>query len=95
MADGNDKKTVVIFGPTGTAGSGAVRACLDDSRVSEVRAVTRRPLGLSHEKLVEVACSSFGDLTDIAEQLRGVDTCLFCLGISASNVRFYPNLIID
>lgn len=79
-------QVVVVFGATGTAGSGAVRACLDDPDVAEVRAVTRRPLGVSHEKLREVTCSSFADLTPIAEHLRGVDVCLYCLGTSARNV---------
>ena len=78
---------IVIFGSTGTAGSGAVRACLDHPDVVEVRAVTRRPLGLSHEKLVELTCTDFADLDPIAGHLAGVDCCLFCLGISASKVN--------
>ncbi len=77
---------VAVFGSTGTAGSGAVQACLTDSRVTEVRAVTRRPLGLNHDKLVEVTCSDFANLAPVAEQLAGVDVCLFCLGVSASKV---------
>ena len=79
-------KTVVVFGSTGTAGSGVVQACLADSDVSQVRAITRRPLGLSHGKLAEVICSDFAELSAIAEHLRGVDVCLYCLGISARKV---------
>jgi uncharacterized protein YbjT (DUF2867 family) len=78
--------TIVVFGSTGTAGSGVVRACLDAPEVAEVRAVTRRPLGSSHAKLVPVMCSDFAELGGIAEQLRGVDACLFCLGVSARKV---------
>lgn len=73
---------VVVFGSTGTAGTGAIHACLAEPRVSEVRAVTRRRLGVSHAKLREVHCSDFANLGGIAQQLRGVDCCLFCLGAS-------------
>ncbi len=76
----------MVFGPTGTAGSGAVQACLMHPGVSTVRAVTRRPLSVSHEKLQEVHCSDFADLTGIQHHLEGVDCCLFCLGTSVRNV---------
>ena len=79
-------RTVVVFGPTGTAGSAAVRASLDDPDVSEVRAITRSPIGISDAKLVEVVCSNFADLSEVIQHLNGVDTCLFCLGISVRKV---------
>ena len=87
----NQEKTrqgqiVVVFGSTGTAGAGAVHACLAEPSVSEVRAVTRRPLGMSHAKLREIKWSDFANLAGIAEQLKGVDACLFCLGTSVRNV---------
>ena len=79
-------RTVVIFGATGTAGSGALHACLADPRVSEVRTIARRPVSVSHERLKEVIWSDFSNLDGIAEHLRGVDCCLFCLGTSVRNV---------
>lgn len=78
---------VVVFGSSGTAGTGAIEACLAHPGVSEVRAVTRRPLGVSHAKLSEVICADFGDLTAISHSLAGVDSCLFCLGTSVRNVK--------
>lgn len=80
------RRVVVVFGATGTAGSGALQACLTDPNVTEVRAVTRRPLGLAHAKLREVACTNFAELSSITAQLREVDCCLFCLGTSVRNV---------
>lgn len=80
-------QVVVVFGPTGNAGAGVVQACLADPEVAEVRAVTRRPLGLSHSKLREVVCTDFADLAPIAADLQGVDACLFCLGTSVRNVE--------
>ena len=87
----NQEKTgqgqiVVVFGSTGTAGAGAVHACLAEPSVSEIRAVTRRPLGISHPKLREIKWSDFANLAGVAEQLKGVDACLFCLGTSGRNV---------
>lgn len=78
--------TIVIFGATGTAGSGVLRACLEDARVTEIRAVTRRALPVTHAKLREVLCTDFADLAPIAEAMRAVDACLFCLGTSVRNV---------
>lgn len=82
-----DGKVVAIFGSTGTAGGGTVRACLRDPRVSEVRAITRRPIAIADPKLRPVMCSDFGNLAAIESDLRGVDTCLFCLGTSVRNVK--------
>lgn len=78
---------VAIFGSTGTAGAGAVQACLRAPRVLEVRAITRRTLPKADPKLRQIMCSDFRDLTAIEAALRGVDTCLFCLGTSVRNVK--------
>ena len=77
---------VLVFGSTGTAGAGAIQACLAHPDVGEVRAVTRRPLGVAHAKLGEVRWSQFADLGGIAHELKGVNCCLFCLGTSVRNV---------
>lgn len=79
-------RVVVVFGATGNAGTGALHACLAEPSVSEVRAVARRRLCVSHARLREVICSDFADLGGIAGQLEGVDSCLFCLGTSVRNV---------
>ncbi|BCS31689.1 epimerase [Luteitalea sp. TBR-22] len=83
----DDAQAVIVFGPTGTAGAGAVDACLSDPTITEVRAVTRRPLGVSHPRLREVRCADFARLDDIASHFAGVLGCLFCLGTSVRNVR--------
>lgn len=85
-AGSNAPFDVVVFGATGTAGSELVRQCLLDPRIAEVRAVTRRPLGFSHEKLREVTCSNFEDPSAVAEHLTRVRACFFCLGVSSRKV---------
>jgi len=79
--------TVAIFGATGTAGFEALRQCLADDRVGEVRAITRRPTGLSHAKLREVICDDYLNLPNMDAALAGVDACFFCLGISTTQAR--------
>ncbi len=91
MTDANSEtreagRVVVVFGSTGTAGEGAIMACLADARISEVRAVTRRPLALSDPKLTEVHCEDYLDLGAIEDALKEVDACLYCLGTSVRNV---------
>lgn len=78
---------VIVFGPTGNAGTGVVSACLADPAITDVRAVTRRPLAVSHAKLREVRCSDFARLDDIASHFADVQCCLFCLGTSVRNVK--------
>ncbi|NIM52824.1 MAG: epimerase [Gemmatimonadales bacterium] len=78
---------VVIFGATGTAGSAVLRECLSDSRVAEVVALTRRPLGVDAAKLREVTCHDFHDLEPVGSHLVNRDACFYCLGVSQARVR--------
>ncbi len=83
----NPELRVAIFGASGLAGAGVLQAWLDEPRVSEVRAVTRRALPASHPRLSEVHCKDFLNLDAIASALTGVDAVCFCLGISASQAK--------
>ncbi|MCA9705130.1 MAG: NAD(P)H-binding protein [Myxococcales bacterium] len=77
---------IVVFGGTGLAGRGVVRACLDDPRVVELRAVVRRPLDVDDPRLRQVHCDDFSDLSPVAEAFDGIDAVLYCLGVSASQI---------
>jgi uncharacterized protein YbjT (DUF2867 family) len=77
---------VLLFGATGSAGGSVLRACLSAPDVEEVRAVTRRPLRVQHERLSELAHEDFADDAPIGAAFTGIDACLFCLGISVSQV---------
>jgi uncharacterized protein YbjT (DUF2867 family) len=82
----NAGMTVLVFGATGSAGGSVLRACLASDAVAEVRAVTRRPPSVSHDKLRIVIHDDFLEYSKIAETFAGVDACLFCLGVSATQV---------
>jgi len=77
---------VLLFGGTGSAGGCVLRMCLTHPAVEEVLAITRRPLVLTHPKLTVVIHSNYQDYAPVAATMRGVDACLYCLGISVSQV---------
>jgi uncharacterized protein YbjT (DUF2867 family) len=77
---------ILIFGATGSAGGSVLRACLASPAVEEVRAIARRPLSLADPKLRVVMHGEYLDYSKIADAFAGVDACLFCLGISATQV---------
>lgn len=77
---------VLVFGATGLAGSGVLRACLDAPAVTEVRALVRRATGVSHPKLREIVHADYLDYSAVAGEFAGVDACYFCLGVSVSQV---------
>jgi len=78
----SDPVRVVVFGATGTAGSAVVARCLEDERISEVRAITRRPIGMKHPRLLDIHCHDFTHPESLTHQLTGVTACFFCLGTS-------------
>jgi uncharacterized protein YbjT (DUF2867 family) len=82
--------TVLLFGPTGAAGGSVLKACLVATAVTEVRAVSRRALPASDPKLRVIIHGDFLDYAAIAEAFAGVDACLFCLGISVTQVSGEP-----
>ncbi len=68
-------------------GEGVLHECLHHPDVKKVLIINRRPGGISHEKLTEVIHGDFTDLTPIMDQLAGYNTCFFCLGVSAFNMK--------
>ena len=75
--------SVIITGATGMVGEGVLLECLADARVGRVLVVNRKPLGMTHPKLVEIVHKDFFDLSAIQSQLAGYDACFFCLGVSS------------
>jgi len=77
---------ILLFGATGSAGAAVLDACLNASIVDEVRAITRRPLMHTSPKLRTYVHKDFLDYATVEEAFRSIDACLFCLGISATQV---------
>lgn len=74
---------VVITGATGMVGEGVLLECLDNPEVDAVVTVARRPCGHQHPKLRELIVPDFRDLSKVEQELRGLDACFYCAGISS------------
>jgi len=74
---------VLIFGSTGMIGQGVLRECLLDPGVQRVIVINRRPGGKTDPKLREIVRKDLVDLSSIEGELRGIDACYFCLGVSS------------
>ena len=77
---------VLITGATGFVGKGVLAESLGSPEVTAVTVVGRRPTGVEHEKLTELAVEDMGDLSSVADQLATVDACFWCLGISSGGL---------
>lgn len=77
---------ILLFGATGSAGAAVLDACLSASIVDEVRAITRRTLMHTNSKLRTYVHKDFLDYSTVQEAFRSIDACLFCLGISVTQV---------
>lgn len=77
---------ILIFGATGMVGAAVLKVCLQAPMVDEVRAVARRPLEVADAKLRTFVHKNFLDYSTIEDAFRGLDACLFCLGVSVMQV---------
>lgn len=77
---------VLLFGATGTAGSGILRACLEDPAVTEVRAIVRRALSVTHDRLRVFTHDDYLHYEAVAHAFAGIDVCFYALGISIRQV---------
>ena len=77
---------VLILGATGMVGQGVLRECLLDDGVTRVVTLGRTATGWAHPRLREIVHSDLFDLSAIEEQLRGLDACFYCLGVSAAGL---------
>ena len=77
---------VLLFGATGTAGSGVLRACLRHPTLTGLRVVGRRPLTLSDSRVQIYVHDDYLRYDRIEAAFRGVDACFWCLGISVQQV---------
>ena len=77
---------VLILGATGMVGQGVLRECLLDESVARVVTLGRTATGQAHPKLREVVHPDLFDLSAVEAQLRGLDACFYCLGVSAAGL---------
>lgn len=78
---------ILIVGATGMVGRGVLQSCLGASDVSDVILFGRTKLELTTPKLRQLIQDDLFDLRGLAPELKGIDACFFCLGVSSSGMR--------
>lgn len=78
---------ILVTGATGMVGSEVIRQAIIDSDIKTVTAITRNPLSIQHVKLKTIIHRDFLDYSDLSDVFKQQDACLWCLGISQSQVN--------
>jgi hypothetical protein len=84
-------ETIAIFGATGTAGDGVLKAAMNDPVVKKIHLITRRTsprieAGVAAGKVETTIHNDYLDYSPIRQLLKTIDTVYWALGTSASKV---------
>jgi uncharacterized protein YbjT (DUF2867 family) len=77
---------VLIVGASGMVGQGVLRECLAAPDVSDVIVLGRSRIESAPPKLRQLVQDDLFDLTQVEPELRVIDACFFCLGVSSSGM---------
>lgn len=77
---------ILVTGATGLVGAEVIRQAIKDPAITEVIALTRNPTDIQHSRLKTIIHKDFLKYDNLGEVLKDVDACLWCLGISQSQV---------
>ena len=77
---------VVLFGASGMIGQGVLRECLLDPGIKAILSIGRSKTGQQHPKLREIVHADLTDLSAVESDLKGLDACFFCLGVSSAGM---------
>jgi hypothetical protein len=89
--DTSANKVVMVFGATGSAGGGLLKAAVEDNEVEKVYVVTRRSNDYiasveARDKVSVIMHKDFTDYSQLDSQLGEVSTVLWALGTSSMSV---------
>ena len=75
-------------------GQGVLRECLLDPEIEAVQTIGRTASGTQHPKLREIIRPNLFHYSEIESELKGLDACFFCLGVSSAGMseQQYENL---
>ncbi|MFY0686623.1 MAG: NAD-dependent epimerase/dehydratase family protein [Cyclobacteriaceae bacterium] len=77
---------VIVTGATGMVGKGVLLECFDHPEITDVLSISRRSLGIKHEKLKELIHKDFSEFKSVEDQLKGYDACYHSMGVSATGM---------
>jgi len=76
---------IILAGTTGRIGTAVLQHCLTTPQITQIYALTRRPLSQTHDKLTNIIQPDFTTYpSSIIEQLRGAEACIWSLGVVPS-----------
>jgi hypothetical protein len=89
--DDNANRVVMVFGATGSAGDGLLKAAIEDAKVEKIYVITRRSspridAGVASGKIEMRLHKDFTDYSSLAGILGEVNTVLWGLGTSSLQV---------
>lgn len=77
---------IIVTGATGMAGSEVLRQAILDDGISEIIALARRPLEITHPKIRTLLHQDFLNYDAVAENFKDADACIWYLGKSQLQV---------
>src|SRR5262245_42727081 len=77
---------ILVTGATGMAGAEVIRQAIADQSIEKITALVRKPLLLKDARLQIVIHADFLDYSNCAHLFREHDVCIWCLGISQTQV---------
>lgn len=92
-----ESKNIVIFGSTGMLGSALLIEALASEDIGKVLLVNRKSIGYTHEKMEEIIHDDFYNPQSLADDLKNIDACFFCLGTTSvgKNEEQYTRITYD
>lgn len=94
--------TIAIFGATGTAGDGILKAALADSNIEKIHVITRRTSarideGVASGKVQMTQHMDYLDYSPVSEQVAAADAVYWAIGISSLGVdeETYGRIHVD
>lgn len=88
---------IIITGATGMAGAEVVRQAIADKHISQITAIVRKPLDIQDSKLKTIIHADFTNYSTLTEIFMQANACLWCLGISQTQVskQVYETITYD
>ena len=78
---------LIITGATGMVGEGVLIEALKSPQMDKVLVISRKKIGMVHEKLEQLLLSDFFEIGSQLNGLSGYDACCFCLGVSSVGMK--------